>query len=772
MVVSCTILESDYFMKTYKYDPILTILRNTVTSNKELSIALGVKSDESSLYRFRHWEDFEDSKLSLQWKNHRMKGRTRGLSIEKKKLKPIQDFYGVEKKKDPRDLSEKTVFQESKLRGKYIYSIREAESVLLFEREAIFDMNFEDGGMIIFIFEWMLYQYPEINSDYEEYRKKANKAELTIIDNTILEVFSKISSFLQQSSTYTGFALYNSAYNHVLLEYTYKKVYQKNTKLSEHMRNLLICLRTLFQKCDVKVAEMLRQDSGMWKYVKLTDMDIPNSPKEKSEFVFADLFAGIGSFRKALERSKGKCVFTNEILEQSMYTYSENFNIEPGELNLDYIESFVYQSKMDKIPQINCLVAGFPCKSFSQLGQQTRRGSGKIALALSDPEFGFLVFDTMKIIKEREPEFFILENVPEFVTDKEIWDNTILKAMTDPNFKAEDVKDAEGNKLPKGQGFYKDMGKNKKGETVTEYVVGLEDIKSRFINLDGKYDVYVRVLNSAGYSSQSRSRCFIIGIHKSLNVDFDYGLLPYIRTTRDRIVINSKMRQFDSKVASNYENTSNEYYEYFQDLDMHSSIEKAEIPYTLPLGENDEHSVVNPKYNLTLKQEVHNLYKLLIRQDPKSISDEFKKKTSKDQDETDSDTRAGWIAISTLNASERLQEIILNKATGMTGYGTQQVEIVKEDGQDQFATLVAKCNEHKNVYYTCPLSNEKVYRNITPREAVRLMTFDREPSARMYLPIADTGAYTLAGYSIVTKLLEEITLYVVANILYNMDSKS
>ena len=123
-------------------------------------------------------------------------------------------------------------------------------------------------------------------------------------------------------------------------------------------------------------------------------------------------------------------------------------------------------------------------------------------------------------------------------------------------------------------------------------------------------------------------------------------------------------------------------------------------------------------------------------------------------------------------ASKRLQEIILKKATGRTGYGTQQVEIVSEDGQDQFATLVAKCNEHKNVYYTCPLSNEKVYRNITPREAVRLMTFDREPSARMYLPIADTGAYTLAGYSIVTKLLEEITLYVVANILYNMDSKN
>ena len=760
-------------MQTYNYDPILTILRNTVTSNKELSIALGVRSDESSLYRFRHWEDLEDSsKLSLQWKDRKMKGSTRGLSIEKKKLKPIQDFYGVEKKKDPRDLSEQTVFQKSKLKGKDIYSIREAESVLLFEREAIFDMNFEDGGMVIFIFEWMLYQYPEINADYENYRKKANRTELTLIDETILKVFSKISSFLKQSSAYTGLALYNSAYNHVLLEYTYKKVYAKSKKLSENVRNLLTCLRAIFQKCDVKSAEMLRQDSGMWKYVKLTDMDIPNSPKENPKFVFADLFAGIGSFRKALERSKGKCVFTNEILEQSMYTYSENFNIEPGDLNLDYIESFVYQSKMDKIPPINCLVAGFPCKSFSRLGQQSRRGSGKIALALSDPAFGFLVFDTMKIIKERQPEFFILENVPEFVTDKDIWDNTILKAMTDPSFKAEDIKDAQGNKLPKGQGFYQEIGKNDKGEPIEEYVVGLEDIKSRFINLDGKYDVYVRVLNSAGYSSQSRSRCFIIGIRKSLNVDFDYGLLPYVRTTRDRKVIDSKMRQFDSKAASNYENKSNEYYEYFQTLDMHSSIEKAEIPYTLPLGEDDEHSVVNPKYNLSLKQEVHNLYKILIRQNPNSISSSFKKTKSKTQDETDSDTSSGWIAISTVNASKDLQQTILSKATGMTGYGTQQVEIVDENGQNQFATLVAKCNEHKNVYYTCPLSNEKVYRNITPREAVRLMTFDREPSARMYLPIADTGAYTLAGYSIVTKLIEEIALYVVANVLYNTESKN
>ena len=90
----------------------------------------------------------------------------------------------------------------------------------------------------------------------------------------------------------------------------------------------------------------------------LQTVDIPYTKNQKQSSPLLT-FLRIGSFRKALERSRGKCVFTNEILEQSMYTYSENFNIEPRELNLDYLETFVYQTNMEKIPKSTVLLRGF-----------------------------------------------------------------------------------------------------------------------------------------------------------------------------------------------------------------------------------------------------------------------------------------------------------------------------------------------------------------------------------------------------------------------------
>ena len=767
MVVSCTILESrDVKMAKLKkskeaYEPILSIVSGSFIDNENLDFSLNIKFDESTLYRFRYWENLDTDELSVKWVDRKMKGKTRGFGVVPRKLKSVeQDFYGVERKKEPRNVEEQTEFRSKKAETKFVYPISNVDSILLALRQLTFGS--EDKGF--HVIDHVLGHYPDIHEDFEENFKKALDDDQVIAESTIFKVVGKILEFVLSSETYTGLALFDSAYNHVLLNYTYKEAYKGGRNLSVDLRDILTTLRAIFQKCDIESAKWLRSSDGWWKYVRLTDMDIPYTKSQKPKFTFADLFAGIGSFRKALERSRGECVFTNEILEQSMYTYSENFNIKPGELNLNYLETFVYQSGMKDIPQIDCLVAGFPCKSFSSLGQRQRRGSGKIALALTDPAFGLLIFDTMKIIKERKPKFFILENVHQFVTDEKVWKNTILRAMTDPTFKPTDVKGGENfdQDLPPGKGYDEVIGKNEKGESITEYVVGQEDIESRFVNLDGEYDVYVRVLNSAGYSSQARIRAFIIGIRKDLNVDFDYGLLPYIRTKEDKRLIEryTKLRAFDSKTAMSITYTSDEYLQSFQEIDMHSNLEKAEIPYTLPLGRNDEFSIVNPKYNLSLKLQVTNLYKLLKAQKRDVIKPHFYNEDTKK-----------WMGLTQINADRKLQKSILTQAKDLYGKGVDQAHIVRPEDNDQFGTLVAGCGEQKNVLYTCPLSGENVYRHITPREAVRVMTFDREPSARMYLPIADTGAYTLAGYSIVTKLLEEITIYLVANVLYNKDSK-
>lgn len=60
--------------------------------------------------------------------------------------------------------------------------------------------------------------------------------------------------------------------------------------------------------------------------------------------------------------------------------------------------------KIDEIPQFDMLIGGFPCQSFSISAQNPPR------LGYKD-ERGMLFFEMVKILKERQPRFFIAENV-------------------------------------------------------------------------------------------------------------------------------------------------------------------------------------------------------------------------------------------------------------------------------------------------------------------------------------------------------------------------
>ncbi|MBD2187203.1 DNA cytosine methyltransferase [Pseudanabaena mucicola] len=116
-------------------------------------------------------------------------------------------------------------------------------------------------------------------------------------------------------------------------------------------------------------------------------------------FVFADLFAGIGGFRLALESIGGTCVFSSEWDKYAQMTYKANFgDIPSGDL-----------TKIDpaSIPNIDLLTAGFPCQPFSSIGK--REG-------FEHPTQGTLFYDVVKILKEKQPKAFILENVEGLVT--------------------------------------------------------------------------------------------------------------------------------------------------------------------------------------------------------------------------------------------------------------------------------------------------------------------------------------------------------------------
>lgn len=108
---------------------------------------------------------------------------------------------------------------------------------------------------------------------------------------------------------------------------------------------------------------------------------------------FIDLFCGIGGFRIAFEKNGAKCVFSSDIDKAARDTYELNFKEEPsGDI-----------TKIDakNIPDFDIACAGFPCQAFSIAGK--RRGF--------EDTRGTLFFDVLRILKEKRPKAFFLENV-------------------------------------------------------------------------------------------------------------------------------------------------------------------------------------------------------------------------------------------------------------------------------------------------------------------------------------------------------------------------
>lgn len=108
---------------------------------------------------------------------------------------------------------------------------------------------------------------------------------------------------------------------------------------------------------------------------------------------FIDLFAGIGGMRLAAESLGLKCVFSSEIDCSARLVYKDNFGeIPSGDIRL------INESD---IPDHNLLLAGFPCQSFSQIGKSK---------GFND-ERGTLFFEIVRVLKHKQPNAFLLENV-------------------------------------------------------------------------------------------------------------------------------------------------------------------------------------------------------------------------------------------------------------------------------------------------------------------------------------------------------------------------
>lgn len=182
--------------------------------------------------------------------------------------------------------------------------------------------------------------------------------------------------------------------------------------------------------------------------------------KKKNNITFIDLFAGIGGIRMAFENAGGKCVFSSEWDSYAQKTYKANFD----EIPADDITKI---SEKD-IPDHDILTGGFPCQPFSIAGVSKHNALGNDHGFKHDTQ-GTLFFDVARIIAEKKPKAFLLENVKNLVS-------------------------------------------HDKGKT---YTVILNTLKNEL-----KYDVHPKVIDARTVVPQHRERIYIVGFLKPTVFNF------------------------------------------------------------------------------------------------------------------------------------------------------------------------------------------------------------------------------------------------------------
>ena len=107
------------------------------------------------------------------------------------------------------------------------------------------------------------------------------------------------------------------------------------------------------------------------------------------------LFSGIGGIDLGFMQAGFSVVWANEFDRDAAKTYRHNFG---GD---HLVERDIKSVKTEDIPDVDVLVAGFPCQPFSIAGKQK---------GFDDPR-GNLFFEIARIVKDKRPSVIFLENV-------------------------------------------------------------------------------------------------------------------------------------------------------------------------------------------------------------------------------------------------------------------------------------------------------------------------------------------------------------------------
>ena len=205
---------------------------------------------------------------------------------------------------------------------------------------------------------------------------------------------------------------------------------------------------------------------------------------QKNNLKFVDFCAGIGAGRLGLQNLGLSCVGFSEIDKYAERTYREFFGQE--EKN----HGDLMKINANDLPDFDLMIAGFPCQSFSVIGQ--RKGM--------DDHRGQIIYGLIKIMNAKNLPYFILENVKGLVNH-------------------------EGGKTLK---------------------VILEELDK------AGYKVYHRVLNSLDYGvPQMRERIYFVGIRKDLvnGNNFEWPKQVFPPDVQDYLIDDGEMEFNEKKRA-------------------------------------------------------------------------------------------------------------------------------------------------------------------------------------------------------------------------------
>ncbi|MEX0622252.1 MAG: DNA (cytosine-5-)-methyltransferase [Candidatus Woykebacteria bacterium] len=213
-------------------------------------------------------------------------------------------------------------------------------------------------------------------------------------------------------------------------------------------------------------------------------------------FKFIDLFAGIGGIRIGFEKAGGKSVWSNDYDKHCGITYKENFG------DKDFVLGDISKIPASDIPDFDILCAGFPCQPFSIAGI-SKKNSLNRPNGFRDEAQGTLFYEILRILKEKKPAAFFLENV-------------------------------------------KNLERHDKGKT-------FEVIKGSLAELG--YSFFYKIINAKFLVPQSRERIFMIGFRdEAINFEF-----PEIKDAKPKV-----RNILEAKVSDKY-TLSDKLWKYLRD---------------------------------------------------------------------------------------------------------------------------------------------------------------------------------------------------------------